>query len=91
VEVIAPFLLSLGSGSWRAHDLFLEGTVESFMPPVLLGMSGLDALGHNPQLDPPHGQRRQSTSAYRGERRAVVSADSQRQAVFPKNALKNGT
>src|SRR4030042_1324995 len=40
-EAVAPFLLSLGSACWRAHDLFLEGTVESFMPPVLLGMSGL--------------------------------------------------
>jgi hypothetical protein len=90
-EVIAPLLLCLGIGRWWFHNLLLEGTMYPFMPAVLLRVSWLDALRHNSQLDPPHGQRRQSTSAYRGERRAVVSADSQRQAVFPKNALKNRT
>lgn len=90
-EAIAPFLLSLGSSCRWFHGFLLEGTVHPFMPPVLLRMSWFDALRHNPHLDPPRGQRRQSSSAYRGKGRAIVSADSLRQAVLPKNTLKYRT
>ncbi len=61
-EVMAPFLLCVGIGRWRFHNLLFEGTMYPFMPAVLLRVSWLDALRHNSQLDPPHGQRRQSTS-----------------------------
>src|SRR3990172_6103574 len=89
-EGIALFLLSLGGFSRRAHHFLLEGTVQSFVPPVLLRMSWLDALGHNAQLNPPHRERRQSTGAYRSEWRTIVSADSQWQTVLSEDALKHG-
>jgi len=89
-EAVAPFLLSLGTGCRRVHDLLLEGKVESFVSSVLLRMSWLDALGHNPQLDPPHREVRQSSSTYGGKGGTIVGADSQRQAVLPENTLKHG-
>ena len=64
-ELITPFLLSLWICCRRLHDFLLESTMHAFMSTVLFRVSWLYALGHNPQLDPPHRQARQSTNSYR--------------------------
>jgi hypothetical protein len=87
-KIIAPVLLSLRISSRRSHGILFQSTMKPLMSTVLLGMTGVNALRHDAQLDPPHGQRRQSAGSYRGKGRAIVGADGQRQTVLLKDPLK---
>src|ERR1700761_2694274 len=53
----------------------LEGAVKPLMTSVLLGVSGLDALGNDTELDPPHAERRQAAQRLGGEGRPVIATD----------------
>ena len=52
-----------------------------FMASVLLWPPRRDALGKNAQSNPPDGELRQTSDTEAGERGAIVSAESLRQAV----------
>ena len=40
--------------------LFFKGEMHPFVPPILLGVSGLDTLNINAQAEPPYRQSTQS-------------------------------
>ena len=67
----------------------LQRPVKPLQPPVLFRMSRLDTLWEDPQLDPPHGQGRQSPQSHAGKGRAVVGADGPGKAVLPEGPLQN--
>ena len=69
-------------GLGRTRCLRFQRPVEPFQPPVLFWMSGLDTLWEDPQLDPPHGQGRQSPQSHTGKGRAVGGAYGLRKDVF---------
>jgi hypothetical protein len=89
-ETVASFLLSLRSRCWRFHGLVLQCAMQPLMSAILFRVTRLYALRHNPQLDPPHGKRRQSPGTCRGEGRPIVSTNSQRQPVLLENPLEHG-
>ena len=74
-ELIQAALLGVTGGGRWAGALGLERAMHPFVTAVLLRLAGCDALGDDPQLDPPHRQSAQSGRAQRGERRAIVGAD----------------
>ncbi len=57
----------------RRHRL-QQSEMEAFVPAVLLGMAGIDALVTDAQLDPPGRQRRQSRDARSNSGRASSCA-----------------
>src|SRR5277367_330272 len=73
----------------RHRHFLLQRAMHALVPPVLLGMSRLNPLRHNPQLDPPHRQPRQSSNRRRGKRRSVVSPDRLRQAIFAERGFED--
>src|SRR4249920_419895 len=81
-EAIEGVLLRAPVGGWRTGSLLLQGAVHAFVPPVLLGMAGLNAFRPNAQLQPPHRQARQSAQRARCEGRAVVATNGLRHAVL---------
>jgi hypothetical protein len=54
---------------------FLQGAMHALVPPVLLRLSRLDPLRHDPQLDPPHRQPRQSGDRRAGKGWPIVGAN----------------
>src|SRR2546429_2110436 len=74
----------------RPAGLGLERFVHALVPAILLRMRGLDQLGANPQLDPPHRERREPPKGIRGERRAVIGADPLGEPVAAKEACEHG-
>ena len=74
----------------RLGRLFFQGAVHPLMLRVLLGMARGNALGANPQADPPYGQAGQAARAHGGEGRPVVSPDRRRQAILPEGGPNSG-
>src|SRR5579884_2034941 len=69
----APLLLAHGAGR-RLHGRFPQSAMHALVTAILLRVPGLDALTHNPQLDPPHRQFRQPVRPRIPERRSIVAA-----------------
>ena len=88
-EAVEGLPLSLPAGLWRRRGLPLEGPMESLEASVLFGVSGFDAFGNYPQLDPPCGEWREVAQSDAGEGRAVVGADDQREAVLSEGSLQD--
>ena len=75
----------------RRDGLAFQGAMHSFVRAILLRLTGVNALMLNTQPHPPHIQVRQAVNGLRCKRHAIVGANRQRQSVFTKRALKNGT
>jgi len=88
-ELVEADLLGVQVAARRPRGLGLQGAVHALVPTVLLGMRGLDELGTDPEADPPHRKRRQSSEGRGGERHAVVGADDAWQAVLFEEALED--
>src|SRR5438552_8607253 len=86
---IEALLLGADGCSWWLRGGFVERAVEALVATVLTGSAGVDALRGDAQLDPPHRQLRQPTGANAGERRAIVGAQVQRQAVLTKRCVED--
>src|SRR6266567_2205655 len=89
-KAIQRLLLLAAIARRRLRGLGFQRAMHTLVPAVLLRMPGLDALGHDAQLDPPHRQTRQPGQRPRSKRRAVVGADGLRQAVLAESRFKNG-
>src|SRR5579872_2926509 len=74
-------------GCWMCR-LLAERAVHALMAAVLLGLSGLDALRDDSQLDPPHAQARETADRFARERRPVVAADAWWQTELAKRQLE---
>ena len=81
-EEIKTVLLAPVSWLWR--DILLKGSVHPFMTSVLAGLSRLDPLGADAELDPPLRQLTDTTDGQRSKGRSVVSANRLGQAIFAK-------
>ena len=58
-EVIEARLLLQDIGRRRTGRFGLQRQMQAFVPPILLGMAGRDALEANPQPQPPDRERAQ--------------------------------
>ena len=67
----------------------LQRAMHPLVPPVLLRMSRFDPLRHNPQLDPPHRQPRQTRQRRRCKRRPVVGPDRFRHSILAKGRFED--
>ena len=88
-ETIQLALLTAPVGG-RLH-LLLQGAVHALVPPVLLRVSGLDALVRDAELGPPHGQPRQASNGRAGKRRTVIGAYRPRQPILAEGGFKDGS
>jgi len=84
-ELVEAALRNCASG--RRAGAF-ERTMHPLKAPVLLRPAGLDALGHDGELDLPQRQPAQSPRSHRGERRAVVRAYRARRPILPEQPLQ---
>ena len=57
---------------------------------VLLRLAWVNALMRDAQAHPPDVQVREAMNGLRGERHAIVGADSPRQSELPERALEDG-
>ena len=87
-EAVERPLLPPGVGPWRGRGLRLKGAMQPLEAAVLFGTAWLYALGHNPQLDPPYGQRREAAQANAREWRSIVAAYHPGQTVLPECAFE---
>src|SRR5215470_14684506 len=87
-EPVQDPLLSPTIRLGRANGLF-QRTVHALVPSVLLRMSRLDSLWHNPQLDPPHRKPRQAGDRTRCKGRAIIGADGPGHTVLAKRRLED--
>ena len=90
VGVEDPLLPGRG-GPDGLEGLLVQGAVEPLEAAVLFGVSGLDALRDDAELDEPDGELRQAAEGGAGEGRPVVGADDKRESVFAEGALEDGT
>ena len=75
-----------GLGSFR-----LEREMHAFMPAVLLGMPGCDALDVDAEAQPPDGEFTEAIQRVGGGKgHAVVGANGLREAKFLEGALEGG-
>jgi hypothetical protein len=68
-------LLGRRSGGGGPRGVGFEDAVKLFVRPVLFGVPGIDALGHNPEADPPDRQGRQAPEARPPKRGPIVTAN----------------
>ena len=87
-EVIERALLLGHRLRWLLGRALLEGAVKPLETSVLLGVSGLDALGNDTELDPPNAQRRQAAQCFGGKGRPVIASDPSRNPELRKRALE---
>ena len=73
------------------EGLLVQGAVEPLEAAVLFGVSRLDALRDDAELDEPDGELRQAAEGGAGERRAVVGADDEGESILAEGALEDGT
>ncbi len=74
-EAVEAGLLPARARGRRLGSLGLQGPMHALVPPVLLGLAGLDTLQRDAGLDPADRQARQPARARSGERCPVVRAD----------------
>src|SRR5262245_56970796 len=72
-RVETPLLLAHAGGR-RRGGVFLPGAMQTLVPPVLLRAPPGDPLGHDPRLDQPYRQCRQTARRRAGKGRPVVAA-----------------
>src|SRR5215207_7985687 len=64
--------------------------MHTLVPAVLLGVTWVDTVRPDTELDPPHGQLREAARGERCEGCAVVRTDGPWQSVFTKGRLEDG-
>ena len=75
-KIVEAGLLLEEVHAWRPGRFFLQGKMHPFVAPVLLGMTGFDALDRDAQPQPPHGQLGEVEQAVgAGEGETVVGSD----------------
>src|SRR5258708_8502211 len=89
-EVLEGMLLSSKACPRRQCALAFERAVQPLVAAVLLRAAWLNALGSNPQAQPPDRQLRQPAQCPRSKWRSVVGANCQRQPVLAKGVLEPG-
>lgn len=65
--------------------------MHAFVPPVLLGVGGLDQLQIDPEPHPPHGELGEPPQRAAREGHAVVGADDRGKAVLVEESPEDGT
>ena len=55
---------------------------------ILFGVTGLDAFGYDPELDPPCREWREAAQTHTGEGRTIVGAYGPRDAVLSEGSLQ---
>jgi len=70
---------------WRGHGRVLQRAVQTLMASILRRFARPDALGLDPELNPPLRQLADATHCQRGKRGPVIGADGLGQAVFSKH------
>ena len=73
----------------RKRGALLESPVHAFMTPVLVGLSGLDALGEDPERDPLGGELGEAGDRGRSEGMSVVATNPTGKADGPEETLGN--
>ena len=66
---------SVGADEWLWRNIVLESAVHPFMTAVLTGLSQLDSLGTDAELDPPLRQLTDTADSQRSKGSSVVSAN----------------
>src|SRR5713226_804374 len=89
LEPIERALLGTEARARRPGGLGFQSAMHALVAAVLFGPTRHDALGSDPEPDPPDRQARESTRRERRERWPVVRADRSRQAVFAKRRLED--
>src|SRR5262245_47152744 len=90
-EGIEPGLLLEHVGGGGLGGFRLECEMHAFVPTMLLGMTGLDALDVNAEAQPPDGECAEAIQGVGGGKwHAVVSANGVRKAKFLEGALEDG-
>src|ERR1700716_3929596 len=87
---IKPPLLLTRRRRWRRGRFLLQREVKALVTPILLGMTRIDAIQLNPQLQPPDRQMREPSRTGGRERRPVVGSQRPRQAVLAKRPVEPG-
>jgi hypothetical protein len=55
-EAVEGLLLAAEVDLWRIHRRFAERAMHPLVAAILLGMSWLDSIRNNAELDPPRGE-----------------------------------
>ena len=87
-KLLEGALLQAPDPARRMGRGLLEDPMQSFMPPILLRVPGLNPFRPDPQANPPHGQPRQPTQSHRGKRRPIVTPN-RRGSPNSRNAATN--
>ena len=78
-------------GPTGLEGLLVQGAVEPLEAAVLFGVSRLDALRDDAELDEPDGELTQAAEGGAGEGRPVVGADDEGESILAEGALEDGT
>ena len=76
--------------SGRGRRFQFKSSMHSFVPAILTGLSGMNALMQNPKLSPLDRQLAQSQRTRRSERASVIRTDSLWQTVFAHRGFTDG-
>lgn len=87
--VVEAVLLRSHVRGWRPSRICLQRAMHALMAPVLIGLSGLDALVPDAKFNPPHREPRKAAERLRGERHAIVGADGLWQPTALEELLKD--
>jgi hypothetical protein len=87
-KAIEGALLVGHRGVRRRGGVLFERAMHALVTAVLLRLPGLDALGQNAQLNPPHAEPRETPDGFGGEGRAVVATNPHRQPELAKGQLE---
>ena len=87
-EPVKARLLLSGVRCRRGRGLCLQRAMHALMSAVLLRRGRMDEVRGDAELHPPGRQFGEAARAARAERRAIVAADRQRQAMLAKSPLK---
>jgi hypothetical protein len=90
-EGVEPGLLLKHVGGGGLGGFRLQGEMHAFVAAVLVGMTGLDALGVDAEAQPPDGECAEAIDGVgRGKGHAVVGANGLREAKVLERALEDG-
>src|SRR5436190_5617334 len=85
----APLLRGQRTCRWSCR-VFFQRAMEALMTPILLRLSGLNALQLDAQAQPPHTQFAQASQRSGSKGRSVVRADGPRHPILPERADHDG-